>query len=168
MFVCTALHLELQLQSWKWLSVLRKNHTPLLESLITLIELLTLVITMAIIIPIIIAGVMISIVSVIIELIAYFDFYSFLMKCQAQDLLLYCDLWHYSKKEKKRRIQCTHNVFGAHIDCIGTNNAEWWWRWLLVTICWFPPVFCFDTKTPAPEGTQTLKREEQCTLENAG
>lgn len=37
-------------------------------------------------------GVMISIVSLIIELIAYFDFYSFLMKCQAQDLLLYCDL----------------------------------------------------------------------------
>lgn len=73
-------------------SVLRTKHTPLLESLITLIEFLTLVITMAIIIPIIIAGVMISIVSLIIELIAYYDFYSFLMKCQAQDLLLYCDL----------------------------------------------------------------------------
>lgn len=73
-------------------SVLRTKHTPLLESLITLIELLTLVITMAIIIPIIIAGVMISIVYLIIELIAYFDFYSFLMKCQAQVLLLYCDL----------------------------------------------------------------------------
>lgn len=54
--------------------MLRRKHTPLLESLITLIELLTLAITMAIIIPIIIAGVMISIVSVIIELISYFDF----------------------------------------------------------------------------------------------
>lgn len=49
------------------------------------------------------------------------------------------------------------------MDCIGTNMLSGDGGGY-PQMSWFSPAFCFDTKTPAPEWTQTLTQEEQCTL----
>lgn len=86
--------------------------------------------------------------------------------CQAQ-ILIVSVLWPTTLGSKK-----WFNTFSMCCEPIWTALGKTYWVLMevaVVVVSYFlvSPAFCFDTKTPAPRWTQTLTREEQCTLEIA-
>lgn len=160
-FICTAAYLGLLLKSRIWDSVLRIQLHYWRTGSITLIA----VTTMVIIIPVITVSFMIIALLLDYLLSLYFKF-SFPSWLSGTDFNCFFTVTYNNRLQKMIQYIC--NVLWAHMDCIGKNIHGVLMEVVMVRYVLDSPEFCFNTKTPASGWTQTLTREEQCTLEIAG